>query len=77
MGRNTIALKVNNGGLMNIIQDGLDGDICVKILEKNNGYNKVADIPAGDMVMLINYYRYIKDNGIQCDFINYNGKNER
>lgn len=30
-------------------------------------------IPEGDFVMLINYYRYIKNNDIQCDFINYHG----
>ena len=32
------------------------------------------DIPASDMVMLWNFYRYVKDNDIRNDFINPNGK---
>lgn len=77
MGKRTITLKVNNGGLMNIMQEEIDGKINVKEISRNMKYQTIADIPAGDMVMLINYYRYIKDNDIQCDFINYNGKNKR
>jgi hypothetical protein len=37
--------------------------------------SKTEFIPNGDMVMLINLYRYIKDNDIQNEFINPNGKN--
>lgn len=35
----------------------------------NNG------ISAGDFVMLLNFYKYVKDNNIQNDFINCYGKN--
>lgn len=44
-------------------------------LEKNNGYKQIAEIPAGDMVMLINMYKHIKEHDIHNDFINPNGKN--
>ena len=34
-------------------------------------------IDEGDFVMLMNYYRYIKDYDIKDDFINLDGKNSR
>lgn len=55
----------NNNGVLKIAQEEPDGTVTVDDLE----------IPPGDMVMLINYYRYIKENDIQNDFINPNGKN--
>ena len=65
-----ISFGVNNGEKLNIYQDKQDGCVNVRIGE-NHGYN----ISAGDFVMLINYYKYVKDNDIQNDFINYHGKN--
>ena len=56
---------------MELIQRGHDGTVLIC----DNAASKTEYIPAGDMVMLINFYRYIKDNDIQNDFINYNGKN--
>ena len=74
--KNSLTFKVNNGGLMNIIQEKIDGKVEVKILEKNKCYRKIIDIPAADMVMLVNYYKYIKDNDIKNDFVNPSGKNK-
>lgn len=76
MKRNTLSFKTNNNGIMNMIQHELDGKIVVKRLEKDKGYKTITSIPAGDMVMLINMYKYIKENDIQNDFINPYGKNE-
>ena len=74
MRQNTLSFKTNNNGIMNMIQHELDGKIVVKRLEKDNGYKQIAEIPAGDMVMLVNLYKYIKENNIQNAFINPDGK---
>lgn len=75
MRQNTLSFKTNNNGLLNMIQHEVDGNIIVKRLEKNNGYKQIAEIPAGDMVMLVNMYKYVKENDILNAFINPNGKN--
>lgn len=74
MRQNTLSFKTNNNGILNMIQHELDGKVIVKRLEKNNGYKQIVEIPAGDMVMLINMYKYIKENNIQNAFINPDGK---
>ena len=73
---NTLSFKTNNKGLLNMIQHEIDGTVIVKCLEEDKSYKQIAEIPAGDMVMLINMYKYIKENDIQNDFINPHGKNE-
>ena len=65
-----ISFDVNNGGKLNICQAKHDGIISV-----NAGENKGYNIIAGDFVMLLNFYKYVKDNDMQNDFINYDGKN--
>lgn len=65
-----ISFDVNNGGKLEVCQEKHDGSIKVSTGE-NNEYN----ISAGDFVMLLNYYSYVKRNNIQNDFINYYGKN--
>lgn len=64
---------VNNGGTLELVQRGHDG--TVMIMGTNSHLSKTQYIPNGDMVMLINLYRYVKDHDIQNDFINPNGKN--
>ena len=76
MRQNTLSFKTNNGGILNMIQQELDGKVIVKRLERDKGYKTITTIPAGDMVMLVNLYKYIKENDIQNDFINPHGKNE-
>lgn len=75
MRQNTLSFKTNNNGILNMMQLEIDGKVIVKRLEKDNGYKTITTIPAGDMVMLVNLYKYIKENDIQNDFINPNGKN--
>lgn len=74
MRQNTLSFKTNNNGIMNMIQHEVDGIIIIKRLEKNNGYTQIAEIPAGDMVMPVNMYKYIKEKDIQNDFINLHGE---
>lgn len=74
MRQNTLSFKTNNNGILNMIQHELDGKVIVKRLEKDKGYKTITTIPAGDMVMLANMYKYIKENNIQNAFINPNGK---
>ena len=74
MRQNTLSFKTNNNGILNMIQHEIDGKVIVKRLEKDKDYKTITSIPAGDMVMLINMYKYIKENNIQNAFINPNGK---
>lgn len=66
---NKISFDVNNGRTIELKQSNHNTDITV------NSEDYDYTISSGDFVMLLNYYRFIKDNDIQCDFINYNGKN--
>lgn len=72
-----ISFDVNNRQLITLSQEEHDGSVEVKVLSLINLKGDENDkyyISNGDFVMLLNYYKYIKDNDIQCDFINPNGK---
>jgi hypothetical protein len=60
-----ISFDVNNGEKLELVQHGHDGTVIIC----DKSASKTKSIPAGDMVMLVNLYRYIKDNNIQNDFI--------
>lgn len=70
-----IVLDVNNGQTLFLSQVSKDGDT---ILDRWDGTKMEYErsIPAGDMVMLLNFYRYVKDNDIRNDFINPEGVNK-
>lgn len=70
-----IELEVNNGQTLFLTQVSKDGDT---ILNRWNGQTMRYErtIPAGDMVMLLNLYRYVKDNDIYDSFINPEGNNK-
>jgi hypothetical protein len=78
---NTLSFNVNNSRTLELVQRRHDGDILIINKDLQGNHETIPDneafIPTGDMVMLINYYRYIKRNNIQCDFINPNGKKVR
>ena len=65
----------NNHGFLNVEQITTDADVKVRT-GTNNIVEHIEEISAGDFVMLINLYRYIKENDIQNDFINPYGKNK-
>lgn len=65
----------NNHGFLNVEQMTTDAPVKVRT-GTNHTVEHIEEISAGDFVMLINLYKYIKDNDIQNDFINYHGKNK-
>lgn len=69
-----LIFEVNNGDMLFLTQVSKDGET---ILNRYDGNRETYEttIPAGDMVMLLNLYRYVKENDIQNDFINPYGKN--
>lgn len=75
---NKIEFEINNNRVMQISQESYDSKVTLTTFNKSNSeVDNEQTITAGDFVMLMNYYRYIKDNNIQCDFINPHGTNEK
>ena len=70
-----ISFDTNNGGVLFLEQRTHDAPVRVEKRDAGEYVERVDIISAGDMVMLINLYRYVKDNDIQNDFINPDGKN--
>lgn len=66
---NKISFDVNNGRVIELTQGSHNADIIVSTTDYD------YTISSGDFVMLLNYYKFVKNNDIQCDFINYDGKN--
>jgi len=57
-----IEIEINNNRRMIITQPEQFGEIGVKILDSKGQTESIKYIPAGDMVMLWNYWNYQKDN---------------
>lgn len=77
---NKIDIELNNGRTMRINQTESDKIRCGIVIETLDENRKLEDrelISEGDFVMLINYYRYIKENDIKDEFINRDGLNDR
>ena len=75
---NNIDIKINNGRTMRILQTESDKNregIGIETLDSNGNLEERELISEGDFVMLINYYRYVKEYDIKNDFINRNGIN--
>ena len=70
-----IKVEVNNGGSLELEQNK-EKLIVLKTINSNGEIERADGITQGDFVMLLNYYRYIKDDNIKCDFINPHGINE-
>ena len=68
---NKITFDVNNRDVLILEQEKHDGNVVIK---KRKDIERT--ITPGDFVMLLNLYRYIKNNDIQNDFINLYGKNK-
>ena len=66
-----IEIKINNQMVLRLLQNNQYGNIEVNIDDNN-----IDSITPSNMVMLINYYKHIKDNNLKCNFINPNGKEE-
>ncbi len=57
-----ITLAVNNGGILTLEQHQHDGEILLTRID-NNHITSIETIDPGDMVTLMNWYRYQKANG--------------
>ena len=71
---------INNNGALVLSQSREDGPVTCSVWYNYGqpGQGCTARmIDAGDMVQLLNMYRYIKDNDIQNDWINPNGKKNK
>lgn len=70
---NSFSIDVNNGG--KLVLERTDNGFVINSVDCDNKIHRRDYISEGDMVMLMNYYRYVKDNDIQDDFINSDGLN--
>ena len=66
----------NNSRSISINQEHPNDNVIVRTFNDDSRVESKYNITAGDFVMLLNLYRYVKDNDIQNDFINPNGKNK-
>lgn len=74
---NKLEFLVNNNGTMQFLQNERNGDVTVHTFHNFNDFAETKNdihISNGDMVMLLNYYAYVKRHDIQNDFINPHGK---
>ncbi len=61
---NLIEMEINNGRTMQLAQQGKDKNITLTTYNTGSGLvDYEQEITPGDMVMLINYFRYQKENG--------------
>lgn len=67
---------VNNNGKIRLIQEGKDKGIIVEQADASGNVTRRDYIEPGEMVMLINYLLYTRDNDIRNAFINPYGTEE-
>lgn len=68
---------VDNNRTIKLEQKKPDGEVKVKAFWGNICVSmREIIIPPGDMIMLLNYYNYVKENNIKNDFINPYGTNK-
>lgn len=63
-----LSININNGRRMTITQGYHDGPICVAT-SNGGAVDSNISISAGEMVMLINYYRACKSGAEKGDYI--------
>lgn len=68
------SFSINNQGTQSWYQQEHDGPVTVAHSSPGVPQETIAVIPPGDMVMLVNLYRYVKENDIRNDFINPGGR---
>lgn len=77
---NALKLSVNNGRFIKITQTESDkarNGLGLKTIDQNGNIERNDLVGEEDFVMLINYYKFIKDNDIYDEFINQNGTNNK
>lgn len=70
---NTLSFNINNGRIMKLIQRKHDGAVLIHIEDQNGHMETISDkeafIDAGDVVMLVNYFRSCKNGTEESDYI--------
>ena len=57
----SLSYNINNGRMLELVQRGHDGTVLIMDSNRNTDPDEKSNyIPASDMIMLINFYRYIK-----------------
>lgn len=77
---NSINIEINNGGTLRLSQteaDKLRRGVALESITANGEVYRRDLIDEGDLIMLMNYYRYIKDHDIKDEFINRDGLTEK
>ena len=77
---NEIKISVNNGRFIKLTQNALDkkrSGLGLKTFNQDGNVERCDLISEEDFVMLMNYYKFIKDNDIYDEFINENGINNK
>lgn len=69
-----ISFNANNNQKIEISQFEHDDSVLVHTENSKGIQINEYEITNGDFVMLLNYYKFVKENNIQCDFINPYGK---
>ena len=67
-----IEIPINNNRKLILIQSAEGIEVATT---SKDGIESKIILSEGDMVMLFNYYKYVKHNDIKCDFVNTDGKN--
>lgn len=71
-----LSFSYGNGKTLKLVQRRHDGTVFAVDPNRIIKPNKGCYIPAGDMLMLISFYQYVKSNDIQNDYINPYGRNK-
>lgn len=72
-----ISFNTNNNQKIEISQFEHDDTVLIHTENSSGIQINEYEISNGDFIMLLNYYKYTKENNIQCDFINPSGKGKR
>lgn len=62
---NTLSFNTNNQHTLSITQEKHDGILFVNVHDNKQQLLRHYEISQGDFVMLLNYYRYCKENNTE------------
>ena len=69
-----ISFDINNKQEILLTQTQHNKSVNVYTINSKGIQTNEYEISNGDFIMLLNYYKFIKEKNILCDFINPNGK---
>lgn len=69
-----ITFDINNKQEILLTQANHDESVNVYTIDSKGNQTNHYEISNGDFVMLLNYYKQVKERNIRCMYINPNGK---